>query len=90
LGASYVQKIVYALNDRFPYLPIFNVAKLFNARNYPSDDSDRNSNTELWLKRILLEFQYTEEENDMCKGELLEFMETLLHECENKTMAHMW
>ena len=62
----------------------------FYPRTYPTDDSDRNSNTKLSLKRILLEFQYTEEEIDMCKGKLLEFMETLLHECENKTMAHMW
>ena len=85
-----MQKVVHALNDRFSYFLIFNVAKFFSPHNYQSDDSDQNSNTKLWLKRILLEFQYTEVENDMCKGELLEFMETLLYECENKTMAHMW
>ena len=86
LGASYVQRIVHALNDRFPDLPIFNAAKFFSPRNYPNDDSDQITNTELWLESILLKFQYTEEENDMCKGELLEFTETLRHECENKTI----
>ena len=32
---------------------------------------------ELWLERILLKFQYTVEESDMCKGEILEFTKTL-------------
>ena len=40
----------------------------------------------MWLKRILLKFQYTKEESDMCRGELLGFMDTLWHECENKTI----
>ena len=66
------------------------MAKLFSPRNYPSDDSDRITNTELWLERILLKYQYTEEEKDMCKGELLEFTETLRHECENKTIFEAW
>jgi hypothetical protein len=89
LGASYVQRVVHALNDRFPDLPIFNAAKLFSPCNYPSDDSDRITNTALWLERILLKFQYIEEEKDMCKGELLEFTETLQHECENKTIFRL-
>ena len=67
-----------------------NAAKLFNPRDYPSDDNDQITNTELWLERILLKFQYTEEESDMCKGELLEFTETLRHECENKTIFEAW
>jgi len=64
------------LNDRFPNLSIFYRAKFSSPHNFPSDDSDRITNTELWLKKILLKFQSTEE-SDMCKGELLEFMETL-------------
>jgi hypothetical protein len=45
---------------------------------------------ELWLKRILMKFEYIEEESDMYKGELLEFTETLRHECENKTIFETW
>ena len=45
---------------------------------------------ELWLERILWKFQYTKEESDMCKGELLECTETLWHECENKTIFEAW
>ena len=33
----------------------------FQPSNYPNDVSDRIINTELWLERILLKFQYTEE-----------------------------
>ena len=74
LDASYVQRVVHALNDRFPYLPIFNAANFFSPHSYPSNDSDRITNDiELWLERILVKFQYI----DMCKWELLEFMETL-------------
>ena len=84
LGASYVQMVVHTLNDRFLNLPIFNAANFFNPRNYPNNDSNRSTNTELWLERMLLKFQYTKEKSNMCKGELLEFIEILQHECENK------
>ena len=72
-----MQRVVHALNDRFLDLPEFNVAKFFNPRNYPSNDSNRITITKLWFERTLLKFQYNEEESDMCKGELLEFTETL-------------
>ena len=62
-----------------------NATKIFSPCNYPSDNSDQITNTKLWLKRILLKFQYTEEQSKMCKGELLGFTQTLQHECENKT-----
>ena len=83
-GASYVQRILHALNDRFPDLPAFNATKLFSPHNYPNNNNDQITNTELWLGRILLKYQYTKEESDMFKGELLEFMETLQHECEKQ------
>ena len=67
-----------------------NATKFFSPLNYSNDDSDQITNTELWLKRILLKFQYTKEESDMCKGELLEFTETLQHEFENETKFEVW
>ena len=77
LGASYVQKIVHALKDHIPYLQVFTVAKKFSPHNYPSDDSDQITNTELWPEKILLKFQYTEEENDICKAKFSKFTESL-------------
>ena len=44
----------------------------------------------MWPKKVLLKFQYTIEESHMCKIELLEFTETLQHECENKTIFEAW
>jgi hypothetical protein len=52
LGASYVQRVVHALNDHIPNLQVFTASKNFNPHDYPSDDSDQLTNTELWLKRI--------------------------------------
>ena len=85
-----VQTIVHALNNHFLDILEFNAVKLFNPRSYPSHDKDQITNTELWFERILSKFQYTEEESDMCKGELFEFMETLWHECENKSIFEAW
>jgi hypothetical protein len=56
LGAPYVQRVVHALNDRFPNLLVFNATKLFSPRNNPRDDNDQITNTKLWLERILLSF----------------------------------
>ena len=71
-----MQRVVHTLNDHFLNLPKFNAAKLFNPRNKTSNDSDQITSIELWLKKILLKFRYIEE-NDICKGELIEFTETL-------------
>ena len=46
LGASYVQKVIDSLNNRFLDLPIFTSAKLFNPKHYPLDDHDRGQLTE--------------------------------------------
>ena len=73
LGASYVQRVVHALKNGFPNLLVFNAAKLFSPHNYPNYESDQITNNKLWLERILLEFQYIEEESDVCKGKLLGF-----------------
>jgi hypothetical protein len=58
-----------------------NTTNFFSPCNLSSNDSDHITNTELWLGRLLLlKSQYIEEENDMCKGELLEFIEALQNE----------
>ena len=41
LGASYVQKIIDNLNNRFSNLPIFTSTKLFSPKHYPLDDHDK-------------------------------------------------
>ena len=93
LGASYVQRVIHALNDHFLNLIVFIATKLFSPHNYPRIDSDQITNAQipkLWIKRILLKSQYIGEESDMCKGELLEFTETLQYECENNLIFEAW
>jgi len=62
LGASYMQRIVYALNvnsQTFYYSMQPNFSALIIIQ---TNGSDRITNTKSWLKRILLKFQYTKEE----------------------------
>ena len=40
LGASYVQRVVYALNDYFPDNHVLNVAKFLSPCYNPSDDNE--------------------------------------------------
>ena len=63
----WVQRVGHALNDHISNLPIFNASKFFSPDNYLNNDNDQITNTKLWLKRILLKFQYNEEESDTCK-----------------------
>ena len=67
LGSSYVQRIVHALNDHFSDCPILNVTNHIIPCHYLSDDSERITNTEIRLERILLKLQYTIEESNMCE-----------------------
>ena len=62
-----------------------NVGKLSSPHNYSSNDSDRITNTKLWLERILVKFNTLKK-----KVTFVEFMETLKHECENKMIFEAW
>ena len=90
LGASYVQKVIDSLNNRFPDLPIFTSAKLFSPKHYPLDDHDRGQLTETWLVRIVSHFQWDQELVGRCNAELLEFVETLASMCQHKGMHETW
>ena len=58
LGASYVQKVINSLNNRFPDLPIFTSTKLFSSKHYILDDHDTGQLKETWLARIVSHFQW--------------------------------
>ena len=71
LGASYVQRVLHALNDHSPDLRVFNATKIVGPRNHPSDENDQITNTALWLERVFLKFQYTKEEIMTCVSETM-------------------
>src|ERR1700738_4005700 len=68
IGAKYVQRVVDALNNKFPDLGIFNACKLFSPNLYPAYDDERTRITEEWLERLFVKFQTSEEEQDRCRG----------------------
>jgi hypothetical protein len=61
---------------------IFNASKLFNSKHYPYDNDD------MWLDKLLMKFTFLQVKNALCKVELLEFIETLRWECDNKWWNH--
>jgi hypothetical protein len=75
IGAEYVQRVVDALNNKFPDLGIFNACKLFSPNLYPANDDERTRITEEWLERLFVKFHTSEEEQDRCRGECLEMVE---------------
>ena len=46
--------------------------------------------SEQWLKRLIVKFGWTVVESDPNRVELLEFVKTSRHECENKTFYEAW
>ena len=90
MGAMYVQPIVDSLNEKFHDLPVFNASKLFSPKYYPSDEEVRITMSEQWLERLIIKFRFTAVESDASRAKLLEFVETLRHECENKSLYEAW
>ena len=90
IGAKYVQRVVDALNNKFPDLGIFNACKLFSPNLYPANDDERTHITEEWLERLFVKFQTSEEEQDRCRGECLEMVETMREMIPNKSLFEAW
>ena len=85
-----MQKVIDSLNNCFPDLTIFTLAKLFSPKHYPLDDHDRGQLTETWLTRIVSHSQWDPELVGRCNAELLEFVETLASICQHKGMYETW
>ena len=56
IGVEYVQRVVDALNNRFPDLGIFDACKFFSPNLYPANDDERTRITEEWLERLFVKF----------------------------------
>ena len=46
--------------------------------------------TEEWLERLFVKFQTSEEEQDQCRGECLEMVETMREMIPNKSLFEAW
>ena len=60
--------------------------KKISPKYYPSDEEVRITTLELWLERLVINFGSVAVDNDASRAELLEFVKTLRHECENKSL----
>jgi hypothetical protein len=79
--------VVDALNNMFPDSSIFNACKLFSPNLYPANDDERTRIIEERLERL---FVKTFEEQDRCRGECLEMVETMREMIPNKSLFEAW
>ena len=78
-----------SLNERILNLLVFNTSKLFSPRYYPSDEVHITISQQ-GLERLIINFGLMAVESDANRTELLEFVETLRHACENKSLYEAW
>ena len=86
IAAKHFQKIIDALNEWFPDLPIFNITKLFNPKYYPTDEEDMIRATNVWLEMLMEKFVSSENDCEACRAEMLELVKTIQHECPQKSI----
>jgi hypothetical protein len=85
MGVDYVQVVVDSLNDLF----VFNASNLLSPKYYPIEEETCINMCEQWLEKLTSKFKFVEAQRDASKGELLEFVETLRHECANKISHYL-
>ena len=86
MGVMYVQAVVESLNKKFHGSLVFNTSKLFNPKYSPSDEEVHKTMSKQWLTRLIIKFGLMMVESYASRADLLEFVETLRHECENKAL----
>ena len=75
-------------NERFLGLQVFNA--YFSPMYYPSDEEVCITTSEQGLEELIINIGLTTVESDASRAELLEFVKTLRHECENKLLYETW
>ena len=85
MGAMYVQVVGDSLNQRFPNLHVFNASKLVN-QSIIQVMKKFVCMLEQQLERLIIKLGLTPVKSDACRAYVLEFVETLVHECENKSL----
>jgi hypothetical protein len=81
---------LFPLRHHLPTLQIFNACKLFSPNLYPANDNERTRILEEWLERLFVNFQTSEEEQDQCRGECLEMVETMRDVIPTKSLFEAW
>lgn len=78
------------LNKKASWLTCFNASIFLSPKCYPTDEEVNITMVEQWLKKFIKKFGLMLVESDASRANLLEFVETLKHECENKSFYEAW
>ena len=89
LFVVYVQAYMNSLNEGFYVLLVFNASKLFNPKNYPSDEVCITI-LEQWLEKLNIKFRLMTIESNASRAKLVKFVETLRHECVKRLLYEAW
>ncbi|KAH7351519.1 hypothetical protein KP509_19G001100 [Ceratopteris richardii] len=90
MAKSFVQKVIDAINQRFPDIYFFNACKLFSPMHYPSDEYDREKKGILWLSRLLTRMDKHVIDVHGCENEVKVFMDTMYYGCESMNIKDAW
>ena len=72
-------------------LYLFSMHQSFlSPKYYPSDKEIHIIVSEPWLERLIMKFALMVIESNESRAELLEFVETMRHECENESLFEAW
>ena len=69
---------------------MFSMHQTFLVQSILHDEEVCITMSEQWLERLIIKFGLMAVESDASRAELLEFVETLRHECENKSLYEAW
>jgi hypothetical protein len=90
MGAMYVQAIEDSLNESVFYLLVLDTSKLVSRKYCPNDEEVCITMLKQLLEIFFIKFGSTVVESNASRAKLLEFVETLRHECENKSLYKAW
>lgn len=89
LFVVYVQAYMKSLNEEFYVLLVFNASKLFNPKNYPSDEVCITI-LEQRFEKVNIKSRLTTIQSNASRAELVKSVETLRHECVKKSLYETW
>ncbi|MCO5563599.1 hypothetical protein L7F22_017246 [Adiantum nelumboides] len=93
IGKEFVNALLFSLNERFFDNSIFNAAKLFSPRNYPSDIKDRGQFAKDRLGNLCAKFCVGNSslvDKEHCEGELIRFVTYLMDSYPTRGLFDTW
>lgn len=93
LGRAFINDLLARISERFFDNSLFNAAKLFSPRNYPSDIKDRGQFAKDRLGNLCAKFSVgspTLIYEERCQGELIRFVTYIMDSYPTKGLFETW